>query len=198
MGSIESHNMYENFYEEEIEDLTGVEFIECTFDGVIFEDIQVKRSRFENCKFKGCKFNGSVFHDSALINCSFRFSRFFSTDFKSCKLTGSSFIDTDISLIEIDGGDWSYTNLSQQNFSNKKFRNVDFSGSDFSFTNFQKSTVTDCSFVQSRIFETNFIGADIRSSRFDGNIAQIKMKKTKIDLEQAVLIANGHGGSYTP
>lgn len=198
MGSIESHNMYENFYEDEIDDLTDVEFIECVFDGVLFEDIHITRSRFENCKFKGCKFNGSVFHDSAIINSSFRFSRFFSTEFKACKLTGSSFIDTDISLIEIEGGDWSYTDLSQQNFSNKTFKNVDFSGSDFSFTNFQKSTVKDCSFVQSRIYETNFIGADIRTSIFDGNIAQIIMRKTKIDLEQAVLIANGHGGNYTP
>ena len=50
MGSIESHNMYEHFYEIELDSITDSEFIECTFDGVIFEDIFITNSRFENCK----------------------------------------------------------------------------------------------------------------------------------------------------
>ena len=75
-------------------------------------------------------------------------------------------------------------NLSEINFSNADLRKC----------NMESVVMRDSDLSYAMLSGTKLIKADIRGTRLDGvYMSDVKMSRTKIDLEQAVLMAEGFG-----
>ena len=57
---------------------------------------------FTECAFRGARFNVSRHANAAFVNCTFTRCSFFDATFDGCTF----------GLLEVDGGDWSFTDLS--------------------------------------------------------------------------------------
>ena len=89
----------------------------CRFELVDFSDALLEYCTFEACVFNACKLNGGLLKNCAFVNCTFPYSGFFAAEFHQCKMTGSSFAGASCAGVLIKGGDWSYTDLRELDFS---------------------------------------------------------------------------------
>ncbi len=115
-------------------------------------------------------------------------------------MTGSNFIDADCSLIQISGGDWSYTNLRKQSFQKQELCGIRFFGADLSDCHFNQCNLNDCDFSESIVHQTSFYKSDIRGSTLEQlNLFEIGFKETLLDIEQCITIAEYlTAGKYKP
>lgn len=174
-------------------------FKNCNFSGADLSDITIYSCKFDNCNFSGSKLNGSVIKSSAFINCKFRYASLFAAEFTECKMTGSAFVGADCVCFQVQGGDWSYTDLRENDFSKMNLSHVNFSGADLRGCDFSKSSVRYCNFDEALLTGVSFCGADLRDSTlYNTDIFGINLKNAKVDLELAVCIASAHGVKYEP
>ncbi|MBS6163179.1 MAG: pentapeptide repeat-containing protein, partial [Clostridiales bacterium] len=100
----------------------------CRFELVDFSDALLEYCTFEACVFNACKLNGVLLKNCAFVNCTFPYSGFFAAEFHQCKMTGSSFAGASCAGVLIKGGDWSYTDLRELDFSHMRLSGVSFEG----------------------------------------------------------------------
>lgn len=181
------------------EGLARMHFEDCRFSGIRFDDILFDHCTFVRCTFSGCRLGASEFRFCAILNCIFRMCSMFSTVFDNCKLTGSAFFDVDAPYFEINGGDWSFTDLRDLPFYKMELHHINFEGADFTGCCMDHATISNCCMRHARFGSTSMVSADLRESDLSGsNLSGLILRKTKIDLQQAVLLAESLGADYEP
>ena len=93
-------------------DLSGERHEKVAFIDVDLSETVDDGGVFTECAFRGARFNVSTHADAAFVNCTFTRCSFFDASFAGCKLVGSMFDGCTFGLLEVDGGDWSFTDLS--------------------------------------------------------------------------------------
>ncbi len=122
---------------------------------------------------------------------------FFSTKFQDCKMTGSNFIETNLSGITIIAGDWSYVHMNGCYFKGLDLRLVKFKQANLFKANLEKADLRGADFTQAILSGASLKGADLRGAKIDGvDVKSLDLNKTKIDLTQAVIIAEAYGAVY--
>ena len=169
-------------------------FRQCKFQSVDLTDRVFERCVFESCKFFACRMGASVFRRCRMTNCVFELCSLFDTAFDSCKMTGSVSYEIDCTCFSITGGDWSFTDVRELDFYKMKLCGVNFDHADFTGCCLDQAVFQDCNLSHIKVGNTSAVGTDFRSSTMDGiDFRGIQMKKTKIDLTQAILIASCMG-----
>jgi len=187
----------QEFFEEE--SVSHARFEDCRFLGIRFDDMLFDHCTFTRCTFSGCRLGAAEFRFCAMLNCVFRMCSLFSTVFENCKMTGSAFFDIDAPYYEINGGDWSFTDLRDLSFYKMELYHVNFEGADFTGCCMDHAKITACSLRHARFGNTSMVSADLRESDLSGsNLPGLILRKTKIDLQQAVLLAESLGAYYEP
>lgn len=187
-------------YQAEEPELSKLKFQSCNFTSADFGDVDIIFGCvFRECNFSGAAFGGVKLRNCSFLNCRFPYANLFATIFENCKMTGSALSETDCALIDIIGGDWSYTELRYVEFDRKTFSDVNFRGADLYGTAFRKSTLIRCNFEEALMHEVSFQGADIRSCELrNTDLYHTDFKDTKVDLQQCVAIAESRGARYEP
>ena len=107
------------FNNESIELDKNVEIKRCKFDGIIFDEVNIKFGTLENVEFINCD----------LSNLSFIDTHIFRVSFKNCKLFGINFIDTTLDNIIIEDSMCSMANLTGVKINNSKISDSNFKSS---------------------------------------------------------------------
>ncbi len=192
--------MGEHFSDMDISEqkITNIQFRRCTFRNIKMHEITTVGCEFAECKFTSCAMNGAMHLRSSFLNCTFRFSSFFCTTFDQCKLLGSSLVEASTLGMIIKGGNWSYTDLRNIDFSRSDLSHIQFEGADLSSCNFEKSSLVGCNLTSTKLSNTNFKQADLREALIGGsNILSAIFKKTKIDLVQSAILSEALGAIVT-
>lgn len=112
---------------------------------------------------------------------------------------GSDFGDADLNCVNIQGGDWSYTNLRELDFSKMDLCDISFEGADLTNCRMEKGVIKDCRFCDANLTNVSFRGADLRGSDFAGvAVLDVNWEKAKVGLEQCVALAEGLGSGLYP
>jgi uncharacterized protein YjbI with pentapeptide repeats len=161
--------------------IADAEFRECTFTGVAFSGLEVRRCRFVECRFIRCDLSVMKPIDSGFAGCSFEDGRLTGIDwragrwpkdpmhesnrFERCDLGLSDFSDLNLPGLVV-----TECRAREVNFRNAKLGGADFSG-------------TDCT-------GTDFAGADLSGARLVG-AAAVHLDPRVTRLTGAVLDADG-------
>ncbi len=185
----------------EMEDMSRIKFTKCIFHWTDFTDVKViYNCTFDSCDFTNARLNGVNVKSCAFLSCQFKNASFFATTLEECKMTGSDFRDADCAILQIKGGDWSYTNLRKLSFQKQDLCNIRFFGADLTKCHFNQCKMNSCEFDEAIFYETSFYQCDIRHSTIDRvDILEASFREAKLDLEQCVAIAEFlTEGKYTP
>ena len=134
-----------------------------------------------------------------MVNCSFQYAGLFGAAFRQCKLTGSSFSGANTAAMTIEGGDWSYTDLREQEFYKMRLEEINFKGADFNRAKLEKCRIRACNLEGAVISGASFRGSDLRDSVIDGlDILGADFHGARIDIGQAVAMARALGAVFKP
>jgi len=182
-------------------ELSRIKFSNCLFRWTDFTDVEVLYGcTFESCDFTNARLNGVNIKNCNFLSCKFENTSFFATTLDDCKMTGSDFMDADCAMLQIVGGDWSYTNLRKQSFQKQDLSNIRFSSADLSECHFNQCKMNNCEFDEAIVHETSFYKSDLRHSSIDRlDILNASFRQAKLDIEQCIIIAEYvTEGRYTP
>jgi uncharacterized protein YjbI with pentapeptide repeats len=105
-------------------------------------------------------------------------------------MLGSDFKNSDCALLQIAGGDWSYTNLHKLSFHKQELLGIRFFGADLTDTHFNQCRIRECEFDEALVHETSFYKCDLRTSSLHGvNLFEVNFKDALLDLAQCVFLA---------
>lgn len=155
----------------------NVEIKRCKFDGIIFDEVNIKFGTLEDVEFLNCD----------LSNLSFIDTHIFRVKFKNCKLFGTSFIDTTLDNVIIEE---SMCNMG--NFTGVKINNTKIGDSNFKFSNMNscvlKNIIIDrVNFSSSVFVNTSLKDIDLSNSNIEEiNIDLNCIKGSIISLEQTI------------
>ena len=114
-------------------------------------------------------------------------------------MTGTTFEESNCTALRIQGGDWSYTLIPELELCRTVLEDIRFEQADLHGSKFDKSVLRRCNFNGANLTGASFREADLRGSSITGtNLLEMDLKGTKIDLEQAVLLAGALGAVYEP
>ena len=134
-----------------------------------------------------------------MVNSAFPYASLFAVSFEECKMTGSSLAEADASALTVQGGAWSLTDLHGLKLARMEWRGVSLAGADLRECDLSRSRFLDCDLSSAQLTNADLRESDLRGSRMDGvDFPHIRMKNTKIDLEQAVLLAESMGARFQP
>ena len=185
----------------EMEDISKKKFTGCNFRRADFSDVSVIYGcTFDTCDFAGARLNGADIRHSAFLSCQFKSASFFGTRLESCKMTGSDLTNTECALLQIEGGDWSYTNLRKLSFQKQNLCGIRFFGADLSGCCFNQCKMNGCEFDEAIVHDTSFYKSDIRGATFERvNLFEVSFRQAKLDIGQCVTIAEHlTEGKYSP
>ena len=112
-------------------------------------------------------------------------------------MIGSSLAEASVSALTPKGGNWSFVCLTGLDLSRLVWENASFEGADLRECCLSGCVFSRCNLSGARLTNADLTKADLRGSRMDGvDFPHLTMKDTKIDLEQAVLIAESMGARY--
>lgn len=180
-------------------DLTAIEcnhltFDHCDFRGVNMQDMVTRGCTFQNCNFSFAKLSGSRHRNTAFLNCQFYTADLFAAAFHDCKCMGSGFLDTVLTGITLCRGNYDYCNfqyadLQKCDLSEISFQHADFRHAKLDFAKFNGADLSHAVLSNTTIKQTDF-----RDANFDGvYLKDLSWRKTKIDLKQAVQLAENMG-----
>lgn len=176
------------------QDLCNETFEECLFQNIKFSDIIIQGCRFIKCKFISCAFNGVQVMKCEYTNCMFRYSNMFCSEWRGCKMMGSAFEECNCVGWQLEGGNWSYTVLRFIDFSRMDLSGMNLEHADLYSCDFGKANLSGANLRYALLTGANFKQADLRGADIVGvDILNLQMKETKIDLEQAGLLAQALG-----
>lgn len=174
-----------------MDELSRMKFNNCIFRWTDFTNVDVFYScSFESCDFTNAMLNGVNIKNCSFLSCKFKNTSFFATTLDDCIMTGSDFMDADCAMLQIVGGDWSYTNLRKQSFQKQDLSNIKFFGADLSDCHFNQCKMNSCEFDEAIVHETSFYKSDLRHSSMERiDVLNASFRKAKLDVEQCVIIA---------
>ena len=168
-----------------------------TFRGCDFSEVLLDLCEFDRCVFRSCRFAGTVFRRCSVTNCSFPYASLFNVTFDECRMMGSSLAEASVSALTPKGGNWSFTALNGLDLSRIVWEGASFEGADLRECKLSGCVFSRCSLSGALLTNADLTKADLRGTRTDGvDFLHLKMKDTKIDLEQAVLIAEALGARF--
>ena len=181
----------ENWEEQE---LTGVRFVGCRFHGANMMGLVTRNCWFEDCDFSFARLEDSRHTRTAFINCRFYGANLFSAVLEECKGTGSSFSGAVLTGFTLRGGNYAYSVWDQASLKKMELHGCNFHGANLTEVNLEKANLSGCDLGQAVVAGANLTDADLRGAKIDGtDLKSALMKRTKIDLEQAVLLAESLG-----
>ena len=158
--------------------------------------LQTHACTFMDCNFEYAHLNGSLHRTSAFISCRFGGASLFAAEMVGCKGTASSFIKANTAGWVIRGGNFSYALLSGAKFKKDDLSDMNFSHADMQDCDLSFANLSGCDLSYAMLQGASLIGADLRGADITGtDLGQCRMKGTKIDLQQAVLLAQRMGAS---
>lgn len=141
----------------------NVEIKRCKFDGIIFDEVNIKFGTLEDVEFINCDLSNLNFIDTHI----------FRARFKNCKLFGTNFIDTTLDNVVIED-----CMCSMINFTGVKIHNSKISDS-----NFKTSNINSCELKNIVIDRVNFSNSDfINTSLKDIDLSNSNIEEINIDL----------------
>ena len=166
-------------------DLSGREFVRCTFTHVVLPESDWSDTRVEDCRFEGCDLTRLRMIGTAMRG----------AEFVNCRLTGV---------------DWSQLRpnptlaFDECNLQYSSFVKMNLTG-----TRFTRSRLTDVNFLEARLVETAFPGSDLTGCRFEDcdargadfssargvaiDPARNRLTGARVALDAAVLIVEAFG-----
>jgi fluoroquinolone resistance protein len=175
-------------------DLSGERHEKVAFIDVDLSETVDDGGVFTECAFRGARFNVSRHANAAFVNCTFTRCSFFDATFAGCKLVGSMFDGCTFGLLEVDGGDWSFTGLPGADLRRSLFRGVRMREADLTGARFDDARLLRCDLSGAWLHSASFTGCDLRGSdlsAFDPETAELK--GAVIDPAQALVIAAALG-----
>jgi uncharacterized protein YjbI with pentapeptide repeats len=133
-------------------DLSGINFIECTFEQCNLSNTKLLNTGFQECTFTECK----------LVGCNFSKTKEFgfAAHFMSCNL--------------------SYVSFDQKKLFKSVFRNCNLAHANFTQADLSRCTLTDCDCSETVFMETNLSGVDFTTNyNFMIDPTQNIVKKTR-------------------
>jgi len=127
-------------------DISGIEFLECTFKSSVFEKVTFRNCIFEQCVFESC----------ALILPGIGHSTFDDVQFLECKIAGLNFGDLNAFSVKLG-------------FEKSKLLSCSFVGLDLKGTSFINSQIVDSVFRECNLQKSDFEGVLFRSTSFSRN-----------------------------
>jgi len=141
----------------------NAEIKKCRFDGIIFDEVNIKFGTLEDVEFI----------NSDLSNLTFIDTHIFRVRFKNCKLFGTNFIDTTLDNVIIED-----CMCNMANFTGVKIHNSKISDS-----NFKTSNINSCTLKNIIIEKVNFGNSDfINTSLKDIDLSNSNIEEINIDL----------------
>lgn len=151
------------FNNENIELDKNVEIKRCKFDGIIFDEVNIKFGTLEDIEFINCD----------LSNLSFIDTHIFRVKFKNCKLFGTNFIDTTLDNLTIED-----CMCSMSNFTSVKINNSKISDSNFKTSNINNSELKNIILDRVNFSNSDFINTKLR----DIDLSSCNIEEINIDL----------------
>ena len=165
------------FNNESIELDKNVEIKRCKFDGIIFDEVNIKFGTLENVEFINCD----------LSNLSFIDTHIFRVSFKNCKLFGINFIDTTLDNIIIEDSMCSMANLTGVKINNSKISDSNFKSSSINNSELKNLILDRVNFSNSDFINTKLKDIDLSSCNIEEiNIDLNCIKDAIISLEQTM------------
>ena len=165
------------FNNESIELDKNVEIKRCKFDGIIFDEVNIKFGILENVEFINCD----------LSNLSFIDTHIFRVSFKNCKLFGINFIDTTLDNIIIEDSMCSMANLTGVKINNSKISDSNFKSSSINNSELKNLILDRVNFSNSDFINTKLKDMDLSSCNIEEiNIDLNCIKDAIISLEQTM------------
>ncbi len=165
------------FNNESIELDKNVEIKRCKFDGIIFDEVNIKFGTLENVEFINCD----------LSNLSFIDTHIFRVSFKNCKLFGINFIDTTLDNIIIEDSMCSMANLTCVKINNSKISDSNFKSSSINNNELKNLILDRVNFSNSDFINTKLKNMDLSSCNIEEiNIDLNCIKDAIISLEQTM------------
>ena len=141
----------------------NVEIKKCKFDGIIFDEVNIKFGTLEDVEFINCDLSNLSFIDSYI----------FRVKFNNCKLFGINFIDTTLESLIIEDSMCSMANLIGVKISNSKI----------SDSNFKTSNINNCELKNIILDRVNFSNSDFINTKLkDINLSSCNIEEINIDL----------------
>lgn len=159
------------------DELTGVEFEDCTFTQCDFSGSSITKCRFINCTFDQCDMNhGSVkssrFSDVEFQNCRMvavnwaeaewpRFMQSASIRFRDCVITESIFFGLTLECLVLQG-----CKAHAVDFRQAKLEGADLTYSDFAGSQFAKTDLTRADFSEATNYDIDVLNNNVKFARF--------------------------------
>lgn len=175
-------------------DLVDEHYLGCRFNDADLTEMTSRGVVFEECDFSGARLNASKHSASGFLRCSFRRTSLFDATFDECKLSGSTFQETALRPLRVTGGDWSFVSLRRADLAGITFSDTRLVEADFTGANLTGAALRDCDLSNAKLTHAKLAKADLRGSTLAGlDLATITLDGTRLDVEQAVVIATSLG-----
>jgi uncharacterized protein YjbI with pentapeptide repeats len=176
------------------EDLSGRSWSRHSFLDVDMSETTGRGAVFDGCSFVGVRFNVARHVDSAFTNCVFRGCTFFDTRFDDCKFVGSLFQESTFALLQVHGGDWSFTGLPGADLRKAVFDRVRMREADLTGARLDGASVTSTDLSGAMLRNARFTRADLRGSDLSAlDPLHAELSGAIIDPDQAVVVATALG-----
>ena len=107
---------------------------------------------------------------------------------------GSTFVDASLLGIEVNGGDWSYTNLRSCSLKGLNLRCINLSNADLSMCDLENTNLRDFNLSHAILIQAKMNGADMREANVDGvDFKSFSFKGVHLDMSQAIAVARCYG-----
>ncbi|MBH1934779.1 pentapeptide repeat-containing protein [Streptomyces sp. AV19] len=165
-----------------------------TFLDTDWTEVENEGAVFEECDFAGVRFNASRHTGAAFVNCTFRDCTFFDTKFTDCKFAGSRFQGAAFTLLEVSGGDWSFTDLAGADLRGAVFDRVRMREADLTAARLEGATLTRTDLSSAALHNSRLTGADLRGSDIGSlDPRTVDLSDALVDLTQAAAIVAALG-----
>jgi uncharacterized protein YjbI with pentapeptide repeats len=181
-----AETLSEKFYEDRIfkslncvgQDLSGIEFYNCSFQASQFQRARWPKCRLEKCVFESCDLSLAALPETSLVDVRMTGCKMigvnwtqvampFALEFERCNLSQSVFMDLDLQRIAIE---------------DCIAREVDFSGA-----NLTRTRLCRTDFQAARFLRTNLSYSDLSgATNYQIDPTQNRLKKTIFSLPEAV------------
>lgn len=165
------------FNNENIELDKNVEIKRCKFDGIIFDEVNIKFGTLEDVEFINCDLSNLTLIDTHI----------FRVSFKNCKLFGTNFIDTTLDNIVIEDCMCSMINFTGVKIHNSKICDSNFKSSNIETSELKNIIIDRVNFSNSSFIKTPLKDIDLSNSNIEEiNIDLNCIKGSIISLEQTM------------
>ena len=155
----------------------NVEIKRCKFDGIIFDEVNIKFGTLEDVEFINCDLSNLTFIDAHI----------FRVSFKNCKLFGINFIDTTLNNVIIEDSMCSMSNFTGVKIHNSKIRDSNFKSSNIENGELKNIIIDRVNFSSSSFIKTPLKDIDLSNSNIEEiNIDLNCIKESIISLEQTM------------